>query len=540
MFVQQKSSLLKIVGWWILVILFFGGCHRGESEQVNAVGSSQSIAEKQEVMDMSIQKVRPAILAGRWYEGDATRLRANVEKWLGTCDEALRPQAIVAPHAGHVWSGDIAGKAWCVAQNRGYKRIFVLCPNHRMPVSGVVADDSDAFDTPLGPIRVDTETRDALIDAGLVRMQPSAHKMEHAIEIQLPFMKVAAPDALLVPLIVGQMSDKMVQRFASRLRTMLTSDDLVVISSDFVHYGEAYDFLPFKTDVEANIEKFDMKTVEAISWIDGDRFAEFAQENDHAACGINALRVMAYVFENADASVRKLDYTMSGRKTGEFDTSVSYVALTLFGVNWDKMRDGAAAITQKAKKDAPVVVLDALAQTQAHALIRMAVSQAVNAGHETPYVPEDIEVQIGRLPKVFEKQFGVFVTLHKEGMLRGCIGNILPYQNLMLSLWGRAQDAALNDPRFDPVTPDELSQLHYEISILTPPEPVDGPNDIVIGRHGVILQKNGRQAVFLPQVAPEQGWNIEQTLTALSLKAGLKRDDWREGAQFSVIEAQVF
>ena len=184
--------------------------------------------------------------------------------------------------------------------------------------------------------------------------------------------------------------------------------------------------------------------------------------------------------------------------------------------------------------------MDALAQTQAHALIRMAVSQAVNAGHETPYVPEDIEVQIGRLPKVFEKQFGVFVTLHKDGMLRGCIGNILPYQNLMLSLWGRAQDAALNDPRFDPVTPDELSQLHYEISILTPPEPVDGPNDIVIGRHGVILQKNGRQAVFLPQVAPEQGWNIEQTLTALSLKAGLKRDDWREGAQFSVIEAQVF
>ncbi len=525
----------------MVILLLMCGCHHAESEQVMAAGqtSTQAPMVKKEV-GMSFQKVRPAVLAGRWYEGDAAQLRASIGNWVGTPESSLaRPQAIVAPHAGHVWSGDVAGKAWRSALNQGFKRIFILCPNHRMPVSGIVADDSDAFDTPLGAIPVDTETRDALIEAGLVRMAPAAHKSEHAIEIQLPFMKVVAPDATLVPLIVGQISDAMAQKFAAKLRTMLTQDDLIVISSDFVHYGEAYDFVPFTTNIEANIEKFDAKTVEAISWLDGDRFSDFARENDHTACGINALRIMAYVFEKTGAAAKQLDYSMSGRKTGEFDTSVSYVALMVSGADMDKLHD-VQSFQSSDKTSKPVVVLDELAQSKAHAIIRMAVQEAVKAGHETPFVPENIEAQIGVLPKIFEKQYGVFVTLHEDGMLRGCIGNILPYQNLKLSLWGRAQDAALNDPRFDPVIPEELPKLHYEISILTPPEPVSGPSDIIIGRHGVILQKNGRQAIFLPQVAPEQGWNIEQTLTALSLKAGLKRDDWREGATFSVIEAQVF
>lgn len=538
---QTYTIMRRIRVLLILGTLWMSGCHHGESEPLKTAGqaSPQTRMMKTEV-EMSFQKVRPATLAGRWYEGDAAQLRTNIENWIGSSDASLsRPQAIVAPHAGHVWSGDIAGKAWRSARNQGFKRIFILCPNHRMPVSGIVADDSDAFDTPLGAIPVDTATRDALIETGLVRLAPAAHKNEHAIEIQLPFMKVVAPEATLVPLIVGQISDGVAKKFASKLRTMLTQDDLIVISSDFVHYGEAYDFVPFTTDIEANIEKYDAKTVEAISWLDGDKFSEFARENDHTACGINALRIMAYLFEKTGATAKQLDYSMSGRKTGEFDMSVSYVALMVSGANMDQLHD-VQSLSSSDQTSKPVIVLDELSQSKAHAIIRMAVQEAVHAGHETPFVPENIEAQIGVLPKIFDKQYGVFVTLHEDGMLRGCIGNILPYQNLKLSLWGRAQDAALNDPRFDPVIPEELPKLHYEISILTPPEPVSGPSEIVIGRHGVILQKNGRQAIFLPQVAPEQGWNIEQTLTALSLKAGLKRDDWREGATFSVIEAQVF
>lgn len=502
----------------------------------------EQVTTKGEQMEREeVRKMRPSVLAGKWYEGDAAKLRANIEEWLDGELDGAAVQAIVVPHAGHVWSGDIAGKGWAAARGKDYKRVFILCPNHRIPVDGVAADENDAFDTPLGAITVDTETRDALISKGLARMNTRAHAQEHAIEIQLPFMKVVAPDAKLVPLIVGQLSDRMAQKFAAELRAMLTPDDLVVISSDFIHYGEAYGFVPFRTDIEENLARADAKTGEAISWLNGAKFEAFARDNDHVACGINALRVLAWLFQDVDAHVNRLAYGTSGAKTGDFSTSVSYLALRVTDVDFDKLHGGSDALREMAAADrGPVVVLDELGQVKANALIRMAVAEAVAAGHETAFVPSRIVEQLGVFPRIFEQEYGVFVTLHKHGQLRGCIGNILPYQNLMLSLWGRAQDAAINDPRFDPVSPDELPDITYEISILTPPEPIAGPEEIVIGRHGVVLKKRGRSAVFLPQVAPEQGWNVEQMLTALSLKAGLKRDDWREGANFSVIEAQVF
>ena len=145
----------------------------------------------------------------------------------------------------------------------------------------------------------------------------------------------------------------------------------------------------------------------------------------------------------------------------------------------------------------------------AHDLVKRALAQAVSKGRETP-MPSD-EPAAKEAP--FNERFGVFVTLHDaSGDLRGCIGNILPVATLAEGLWGRAQDAALNDPRFDPVTPAELSSLSIEISVLSRPVPVASPNDIEIGKHGILLKKRGRSAVFLPQVAPEQGWNLETTL----------------------------
>jgi AmmeMemoRadiSam system protein A len=136
--------------------------------------------------------------------------------------------------------------------------------------------------------------------------------------------------------------------------------------------------------------------------------------------------------------------------------------------------------------------------------------------------------------------YGVFVTLQKHGELRGCIGNILPVEPLVDGIIDRGIDAAVNDGRFTPVTPDELPELEVEISVLTKPYAVKGYGDIKIGKHGVVIHKEGRSAVFLPQVAPEQGWTLEQTLTHLSLKARLPGDAWREGAEFEVFEAQVF
>ena len=233
---------------------------------------------------------------------------------------------------------------------------------------------------------------------------------------------------------------------------------------------------------------------------------------------------MSAIFENTGLMAHQLAYDTSGRRSNDDSMSVSYVAM---------------AIADKAQAQSePKSPVSAAAQVTAHEIVKRALQEAVSKQTTTP-VPDDLD--LGPEPAVFGESYGVFVTLNEpDGQLRGCIGNIVPVDKLARSLWGRAQDAALNDPRFDPVTPDELPGLKIEISVLTPMEPIGGPDDIVIGKHGVVMRKYMRSAVFLPQVAPEQGWNVEQMLTHLSMKAGLPPQAWREGATFSVFEAQVF
>ena len=151
--------------------------------------------------------------------------------------------------------------------------------------------------------------------------------------------------------------------------------------------------------------------------------------------------------------------------------------------------------------------------------------------------PEPGEYQ---LTERLKQESGAFVSLHKNGSLRGCIGYIEPIAPLFKSIMDNVESAALRDRRFKPVTAEELAKIKVEISVLSVPRPVASHVDIKIGKHGVILQKGWHRAVYLPQVAPEQGWDVEETLSHLSIKAGLPSDGWRKDAEFSVFEAIVF
>jgi AmmeMemoRadiSam system protein A len=135
---------------------------------------------------------------------------------------------------------------------------------------------------------------------------------------------------------------------------------------------------------------------------------------------------------------------------------------------------------------------------------------------------------------------GAFVTLKRNGELRGCIGEVIPNRPVYRSVMAQAINAGLNDPRFPQVASSELDEINVEVSVLTPPRPIASPADIVVGKHGIVLKKNGRSALFLPQVATEQGWDLEKTLNHLARKAGLPEDAWRTGASFEVFEATVF
>ena len=179
-----------------------------------------------------------------------------------------------------------------------------------------------------------------------------------------------------------------------------------------------------------------------------------------------------------------------------------------------------------------------LSRDEKAALVRLArgTLELVLAGEDLP-TPADLGIE---LTPLLERSAGAFVTLRRQTKLRGCIGEIHPSRPLWQAVQGAAVGAAVRDYRFSDVMARELPGLDLKISVLTPPEPVPGWRDIELGRHGIVLQKDGRSATFLPQVAPEQGWSVDQTLTQLSLKAGLAADAWLEGASFLVFEAEVF
>ncbi len=150
-----------------------------------------------------------------------------------------------------------------------------------------------------------------------------------------------------------------------------------------------------------------------------------------------------------------------------------------------------------------------------------------------PELPDDAPI--------FREPRAVFVTLHQHGQLRGCIGTLEAREPLAAAVRSSAVSAATQDPRFPPVSPDELSNLEIEVSVLSPLRKVESADEIVVGKHGVMVAQGIRRGVFLPQVAPEQGWDRETMLNFLCAhKAGLPADAWRRGAELYVFTTQVF
>ncbi len=466
-------------------------------------------------------KVRPAALAGSWYPADAGELRRSIRRFLDAAEDSgvARPMALIAPHAGHRYSGATAGFAYRLLRGQAFRRVFVLAPNHRAGfLKGAAVPQVDVFETPLGRVPLDAEALAALRESPLVVANDRFHQQEHAIEIQLPFLQEAlAPGFQLVPIVVGEVDLAAAQALAAALRPLVCAEDLVIVSSDFTHYGASYGYLPFREDVEKQLETLDMGAFEALRSGSAEELARYRDTTGITMCGIHPALVLLSLLP-AGVECRLLRYDTSGRLTSDFSMSVSYLAISFSGPGWP-------AAQQE--------FLGPVQQEQALGLARRTLESVVRTG-EFPQAAD------AGLDALFDLERAVFVTLKKHGELRGCIGNTRPIGTLEQSIIARTVSAAQHDPRFPPVTEEELPAITIEISVLTLPRAVSSADEIVIGRDGVILTKGPRSAVFLPQVAPEQGWSREEMLDQLSRKAGLAAGAWREGARFEVFQAQVF
>ncbi|OGV49069.1 MAG: hypothetical protein A2X49_05265 [Lentisphaerae bacterium GWF2_52_8] len=467
------------------------------------------------------KKVLPSSLAGSWYSADRATLEAQLSGFLAKAEIPKiegDPIALILPHAGYQYSGQTAAYGLKTIEGHSYKRVIVLALSHRYPLAKKASlPDATHFSTPLGEVPLDTEFLEKLRPMPLFSGSSSIHCDEHSAQIEVPLLQMVLKDFKLVPIIVGILDRESRRQMADILRSMVDEKTLVVASSDFTHYGANYDYLPFRDNIPAKLQELDKGAVDCIMNLNADSFRAYIGKTGDTICGVEPISLLLEMLPR-DSKPKILDYSSSGQLTNDYSNSVSYYSIVFTGA-WSKPGGQFSDNDKKA-------LLSLARKTLEYYL-------------KNERKPEPSELGISITPTM-KKVMGAFVTLHKNGELRGCIGEISPRRALYEAVMDHAVNAGVNDWRFTKVSGTELASLDFEISALTPPQPVFSYKDIVIGKHGMTLSKDGRSAVFLPQVAPEQGWNLEQTLSHLALKAGLSSNAWQSGAKFTVFEAIVF
>ena len=477
--------------------------------------------------------VRPATQADRFYTGDPKELSEEVDSLLSMhnsqCIMLNSPlgsmhnnvAAIIVPHAGYYFSGNVAASAYMTLDTKTpYKRIFLLGPGHHEWLDGAsVNSEADYYATPLGQVKVDREMAQQLIDADSVfTYKPSAHESEHCLEVQLPFLQrrfVEVPP--IVPIIISTSDYHKLKRMAEILKPYFTDENLFVISSDFSHYPTYDDACEVDAITGKSIETGDVVAfIKAIETNAQRGIRNLAT----SACGEFAIITLMMMLDDS-YSVKHIMYQNSG-DIDDHDHSrvVGYHSFAILRSGQTRTNTD-FVLSEEDKKMLKDIALQSI-------------KDSLNGKSES--------VRVSPLQKypMLSKKCGAFVSLHKHGRLRGCIGHFgedYPLHEIVAEM---ARAAAFEDPRFMPVTQDELDDIDIEISVLTPMRRIQSLDEFQLHRHGIYIKKGRRSGTFLPQVADEVNWTKEEFVGHCSQdKAGLGWDGWRD-AELYVYEAIVF
>jgi AmmeMemoRadiSam system protein B/AmmeMemoRadiSam system protein A len=420
-----------------------------------------------------------------FYPRDAGELEREVAELIDGVENLAprfgHPKALIVPHAGYLYSGTVAARAYdeLTAARGLVKRVVLLGPVHRVAVRGLALPGVEAFDTPLGRIPVDAEAVRMLAPFRQVVSSPAAHAMEHSLEVQLPFLQRMLGEFSVLPLAVGDARPQEVLEVIERLWG--GPETLFVISTDLSHYHGYED-----------ARRIDRATLTRIAAFDTDI-------NHEEACGATPLNGFLAAARSRGLSIRLLGACNSGDTAGGKDRVVGYSAFSLY--------EG----SRVSLEDAGLTLL---------AIARAAIGHRLGVHAEPPRT--DIAPWLAR-------PGASFVTLMLEAKLRGCIGSLAATRRLGEDVAENAQAAALRDPRFAPLTPGEWPRCEVEVSVLSPAKPLRFADEaemlaqIRAGEDGVILEHEGRRATFLPQVwesLPEK----PRFLGELMRKAGIPAD----------------
>ena len=444
-------------------------------------------------------------MAGSFYPSSAKEINDMLDPWMRPGGDKA-PQALIVPHAGYVFSGEVAASAFSrIPRGHSYKRIFLIGPSHQVGFAGASVDTLYASaQTPLGQVPIDISAGVELIKKGegVFTFRRDAHDGEHCLEVQLPFLqKVFEEVPPIVPIVIGTQRLSLLRQMAAILEPYFTEENLFIISSDFSHYpsyedAKASDLHMADAICSGGLDTF----LEALNYVGNKRY----KGEDTAACGACAIAVLLDMMDSKGRWNFKTEHIMyrnSGDSPyGDKDRVVGYNSIVM-------TPDRLFSFSEEEKR-----AMVATARSAIYSSLRM------------DYDGDDTPVDILK-----EKGYGVFVTLYLNGSLRGCIGRFVSDESLRATIREMAQSAAFHDPRFPALSRGEAPRVEIEVSVLSPLKKISSVEEFKLGRDGIYMVKGSRSGTFLPQVAEETGWDTEEFLGHCARdKAGIGYNGWKD------------
>jgi len=453
------------------------------------------------------QQIRDPVYAGRFYPSDPQELKALLERYatLAEKNPVSLPKgavlkALILPHAGYIYSGLTAAHASIVLKDQKFNKVIIMGPDHRAGFQNCAISDVTAYATPFGKVLLDPAGISLCQKyKKLFRPVRKSDELEHSIEVQIPFLQHYLCDFQIVPIVTGSGD---INEYADAIDTILDPQTLIVISSDLSHY------LPYDQAV-----KKDHETIAEILTLN---LKQLSLKNS-IACGIIPIQVLTRLALRHEWKPILLHYSNSGDTAGPKDRVVGYAAIAYYETSVVNQQKGFNRMDKK-KGD---ILLN---------VARKSIEKKLNV-----HAPEADDLDKDLSDKIYNARRGTFVTLKKNGQLRGCIGNLMADKSVLEGVQDNAINAAFHDPRFPPLSKNELEQVDIEISLLTEPQILEYKDkDDLLEKlrpnvDGVIIRKGPYSATFLPQVW-EQLPDKKSFLGHLCSKAGLPPDEWQRGA----------
>lgn len=460
------------------------------------------------------EEVQRPVVAGMFYPANPDKLKNMVDSFINKAKpEPIEGEimAIISPHAGYEYSGWVAGYAFKAVKNKKFDTVIIVGLSHRVPFKGLAVIDKDFYQTPLGSVSIDKDITKKLIAYNKdIKYYALAFTEEHSAEVEIPFVQQALPDSKIVVILTGDFDYETSLLLRNALVDVVKSGNkkvLLVASTDMSH------FYP-----EEKAHSIDKSTIKEMEKFDPESFftERLSSSGRDSPCGsIGVLGVMMAARQLGSDKLKVLKYATSADTAFDKSRVVGYCSAVIYK---EEKMEGLLNETHKKR------LLQIARQTLECYLEK---GQILEIKEEDPALNEEM---------------GAFVTLHKSGELRGCIGNIIGKGPLYITIRDMAIAAATQDPRFSSVTKGELKGIDIEISVLSPMKKIDDPSKIIMGKHGVLIQSGFRSGVFLPQVATETGWDRDTFMNNLCThKAGLPADAWKKGkCEIFIFTAEVF